>query len=99
MRTISHVIEKRQVYNSKYLTLSQKIRQFREFANSICEQWTNTNTVHDNIDYFNRRQLQYALGIKYPIEQTNNSMTSQNVSHGAVLLHAVDSHGVDIWCI
>ena len=58
------------VYNSKYLTLSQKIRHFRVFAECIflynCELWTATKTINDSIESFHRRQLRYALGIKYP---------------------------------
>ena len=63
------------MYNSKYLTLSQKIRHFRVFAECIflynCELWTTTKTINDSIDAFHRRQLRYALGIKYPRAITN----------------------------
>ena len=31
-----------------------------------CELWTTTKTINDSIDSFHRRQLRYALGIKYP---------------------------------
>ena len=70
MITISTMKEDSHMYNSKYLTLSQKIRHFRVFAECIflynCELWTATKTINDSIESFHRRQLRYALGIKYP---------------------------------
>ena len=59
-------------------TLSQKIRHFRVFAECIflynCELWTTTKTINDSIDAFHRRQLRYALGIKYPRVITNQQL-------------------------
>ena len=78
MITMSTMKENSHVYNSKYLTLSQKIRHFRVFAECIflynCELWTTTKTINDSIDYFHRRQLRYALGIKYPRVITNQQL-------------------------
>ena len=78
MITISTMKENRHVYNSKYLTLSHKIRHFRVFAECIflynCELWTTTKTINDNMDPFHRRQLRYALGIKYPRVITNQQL-------------------------
>ena len=66
------------MYNSKYLTLSQKIRHFRVFAECIflynCELGTTTKTINDSIDSFHRRQLRYTLGIKYPRVITNQQL-------------------------
>ena len=66
------------MYNSKYLTLSQKIRHFRVFAECIflynCELWTTTKTINDSIYSFHRRQLRYAIGIKYPRVITNQQL-------------------------
>ena len=60
MITISTMKENSHVYKSKYLTLSQKIRHFRVFAECIflynCELWTTTKTINDSIDAFHRRQ-------------------------------------------
>ena len=68
MITISTMKENSHGYNSKYRTLSHKIRHLRVFAECIflynCELWT-TKTINDNIGYFHRRQLRYTLGIKY----------------------------------
>ena len=68
-------------YNSKYLTLSRKIRLFRVFAECIflynCELWTTTKTINDNnktLDSFHRRQFRYALVIKYPRVITNQKL-------------------------
>ena len=68
-------------YNSKYLTLSRKIRLFRVFAECIflynCELWTTTKTINDNnktLYYFHRRQLRNAPGIKYPRVITNQQL-------------------------
>ena len=78
MTTISTMRENSRVYNSKYLTLSEKIRHFRVFAECIflhnCELWTTTKTINDNIHSFHRRQLRYALGIKYPRVITNHQL-------------------------
>ena len=78
MITISTMKENSHVYNSKYLTLSQKIRHFIVFTECIflynCELWTTTNTINDSIDSFHRRQLRYALGIKYPRVITNQQL-------------------------
>ena len=78
MITISTMKENSHVYKSKYLTLSQKIRHFRVFAECIflynCELWTTTKTINDSIDAFHRRQLRYALGIKYPRVITNQQL-------------------------
>ena len=78
MITISTMKENSHVYQSKYLTLSQKIRHFRVFAECIflynCELWTTTKTINDSIDAFHRRQLRYALGIKYPRVITNQQL-------------------------
>ena len=64
--------------NCKYLTLSQKIRHFRVFSECIflcnCELCTTTKTINDNTDCFHRRQLRYALGIKYPRVITNQQL-------------------------
>ena len=77
--TISPMKENSHVYNSKYMTLSQKIRHFRVFAECMiflynCELWTPTKTINDSIDSFHRRQLRYALGIKYPRVITNQQL-------------------------
>ena len=78
MITISTMQENSHVCNSKYLTLSQKIRHFRVFAECIflynCELWTTTTTINDSIYSFHRRQLRYALGIKYPRVITNQQL-------------------------
>ena len=54
------------------------IRHFRVFAECIflynCELWTTTKTINDSIDSFRRRQLRYALGIKYPRVITNQQL-------------------------
>ena len=75
--TISTMKENRYVYN-KYLTLSHKIRHFRVFAECIflynCELLTTTKSINDNIDSFHRRQLRYALGVKYPRVITNQQL-------------------------
>ena len=51
---------------------------FRVFAECIflynCELWTMTKTINDSIDAFHRRQLRYALGIKYPRVITNHQL-------------------------
>ena len=51
---------------------------FRVFAECIflysCELWTTTKTINDSIDSFHRRQLRYALGIKYPRVITNQQL-------------------------
>ena len=97
MITIRTMKENSHVYKSKYLTLSQKIRHFRVFAECIflynCELWTMTKTINDSIDAFHRRQLRYALGIKYPRVITNQQLY---VNPGALLLNAADCHGLDI---
>ena len=63
------------MYKSKYLT-SQNIRHFRVFAECIflynCGQ--QRRPLNDSIDSFHRRQLQYALGIKYPRVITNQQL-------------------------
>ena len=78
MITISIMKENSHVYNSNYLTLSQKIRHFIVFAECICLYncvlWTTTKTINDSIDAFHRRQLRYALGIQYPRVITNEQL-------------------------
>ena len=78
MITISTMKENSHVYNSKYLTLSQKIRHFRVFAECIflynCELWSTTKLINDSIDSIHRRQLRYALGITYPRVITNQQL-------------------------
>ena len=39
-----------------------------------CELWTPTKTINDSLDAFHRRQLRYALGIKYPRVITNQQL-------------------------
>ena len=64
MISINTMKENRHVYNSKYLTLSHKIRHFTVFTDCIflcnCELWTTTKTINDNIDSFHG-QLRHSL--------------------------------------
>ena len=78
MITVNTMKENRHVYNSKYLTLSHKIRHFRVFAKCIflynCELWTTTKTINENIYSFHGRHLQHSIGIKYPRVITNQQL-------------------------
>lgn len=76
--TINIMKENRSIYNSKNLSITQKVRHFVMFAESTflyhCELWTMTKTINDSIDAFHRRQLRYAIGIKYPKIVSNNKL-------------------------
>ena len=78
MITINTMKENLHVYNSKFLILSHKIRHFRVLAECIFlynrELWTTTKTINDNKEYFHRRQLRYALGVKSPRVITNQQL-------------------------
>ena len=60
----------KKVYNSKNLSINQKIRHYKMYVESTllynCELWTLTKTLSDKLDAFHRRLLRYAIGTVYP---------------------------------
>ena len=67
---ISVLTQHKKVYQSKNLSIDQKIRHYRMYIESTllynCELWTLNKTLCDKLDAFHRRLLRYAIGITYP---------------------------------
>ena len=70
--------KKKKVYNSKNLSIEQKIRHFCMFVQSILlynsELWALTKTLNNKLDAFHRRLLRYAIGAHWPKKITNEEI-------------------------
>ena len=68
----------RKTYQSKYLSIEQKVRHFNMYIQSImlynCELWTMTETLNKGIDSFQRRQLRYVINVIWPKIITNDKL-------------------------
>ena len=67
---LTALFDRKKYYNSKNLSIKQKIRHFVMFVMSTLlynsELWTLTNSMNNKLDAFHRRLLRYAIGVHYP---------------------------------
>ena len=70
--------KKKDIYNSKNLSIEQKIRHFCMFVQSTLlynsELWALTNTLNNKLDAFHRRILRYAIGFHWPKKISNEDL-------------------------
>ena len=68
--TIDAMKKLNNVFNSARINIQTKMRCFKAYINSVflynSELWCMNKTLEESIDAFQRRQLRYSLGIKYP---------------------------------
>ena len=77
-KIINNMKNSKEIYKSKHLSISTKIRYFNCFETSIflynCSIWTITPTLAKSIDSFHRRLLRKAIGFQYPKKISNEDL-------------------------
>ena len=75
IQTIDAMKKLRTVFNSPRISIMLKVRCFIAYINSVflynSELWCMNNKISEEIDSFHRKQLRYAIGIRYPKIVTN----------------------------
>ncbi len=66
------------IYNSTSISTELKIRTFIAYVSSIflynSELWSLNKTLENEIDAFHRKQLRYALNIRWPVKISNDDL-------------------------